>query len=220
MHPLTCAASKPSTHASHAAPTLPGRVHTRSLSTRDDLHPTLAPARPQICCPHVLGEGWRLPGSQETMFGSTSTCSSRAFQRYHPRVRQLPSWLSTFLEEIENQVPPPQARHPLPWSRHSRPLLHPLTCAACSPNTRASHPAPSQPGRYQFPALSTRVPISRPVALTWLVHTCQVLAGDSRRVRRPSSARSLRARRRRLNGAMYEFDCCRVPQRAAVCRGV
>ena len=31
-------------------------------------------------------------------------------------------------------------------------------------------------------------------------------------------ARSLRAaRRRRLNGAMYEFGCCRVPSRAAAC---
>ena len=107
MHPLTCAASKPSTHASHTAPTLPGRVHTRSLSTRDHLHPTLAPGRPQSCCPHVLGEGWRLPGSQETKFGSTSTCSSRAFQRCHPRVRQPPSCLSTFESGVHNQVRPP-----------------------------------------------------------------------------------------------------------------
>ena len=73
----------------------------------------------------------------------------------------------------EQRAPAPSLRHPLPWSRHSRPLLHPLTCAACSPNTRASHLAPTQPGRYQFPAPSTRVPIGRPVAL-WLVHTVQV----------------------------------------------
>jgi len=94
--------------------------------------------------------GWRLTGLYETMFGSTSTCLSRAFQRYHPRVRQPPPWLSTFESGVQNQV----------------------------------------------------------------------RAGDSRSARRPSSARSLRARRRRLNGAMYKFDCCRVPQRAAVCCGV
>jgi len=87
------------------------------------------------------GSGWRLPVLYETMFGSTSTCSSRAFQRYHPRVRQPPSWHPAFESAVQNQV----------------------------------------------------------------------LAGDSRGVRRPSSARSLRTRRRRLNGAMYEFDCCRVP---------
>ena len=96
----------------------------------------------------------------------------------------------------------------------------PLTCAACSPSTRASHAAPTQPRRSQFPTPSTRVPIRRPVALTWPVHTFQVRAGDSRSARRPSLARSLRARRPRLNGAMYEFGCCRLPWRAAVCCGV
>ena len=153
MHPLTCAASKPSTHASHAAPTLPGRVHTRSLSTRDDLHPTLAPARPQSCCPHVLGEGWRLPGSQETKFGSTSTCSSRAFQRCHPRVRQPPSCLSTFESGVRNQVRPPFS--PPPFA---------LTAAQPSP------PAPPYVCRVQpkHPCIACRthparaVPVPRP----------------------------------------------------------
>ena len=86
----------------------------------------------------------------------------------------------------------------------------PLTCAACSPSTRASHAAPTQPGRYQFSAPSTRVPIGCPVTLARVaVHTFQVRAGDSRGARTPSLARSLRARRRHLNGAMYEFGCCR-----------
>ena len=41
------------------------------------------------------------------MFGSTSTCSSRAFQRYHPRVRQPLSWLSTFESGVQSHVRPP-----------------------------------------------------------------------------------------------------------------
>ena len=41
------------------------------------------------------------------MFGSMSTCSSRASQRYHPRVCQLPSWLSTFESGVQNHVRPP-----------------------------------------------------------------------------------------------------------------
>eukprot|EP00964_Phaeocystis_antarctica_P017179 scaffold9478_cov63-Phaeocystis_antarctica.AAC.1 len=48
----------------------------------------------------------------------------------------------------------------------------------------------------------------------------KVLAGDSRGARTPSLARSLRARRYRLDGAMYEFGCCRVSSRTAVCCGV
>ena len=91
---------------------------------------------------------------------------------------------------------------------------------AAQKHPRIASLAPTQPGRYQFPAPSTRVPSGRPVALTWLVHTVQVSADDFRGARRPSLARSLRARRCRLNGAMHEFDCCRVSSRAAVCRGV
>ena len=67
-------------------------------------------------------------------------------------------------------------------------LLHPLTCVTCSPSTRASHAALTQPRRPHFPALSTRIPISCPVALTWPVHTFQVRAGDSWGARRPSLA--------------------------------
>ena len=153
MHPLTCAASKPSTHASHTAPTLPGRVHTRSLSTRDHLHPTLAPGRPQSCCPHVLGEGWRLPGSQETNFGSTSTCSLRSSQCYHARLVSLLAWHPARESDVEDQVPPPQA--PPPFA---------LTAAQPSP------PAPPYVCRVQpkHPCIAPRaqparaVPVPRP----------------------------------------------------------
>merc|ERR1712153_107998 len=41
------------------------------------------------------------------MLGSTSTCSSRASQRYHPRVRQSPSWHPAFESGVHNQVRPP-----------------------------------------------------------------------------------------------------------------
>jgi len=87
------------------------------------------------------GPGWRLTGLYETVFGSICTCSSRRFQRYHPRVRQPPPFLPGLKSGVQNQV----------------------------------------------------------------------RAGDSQCARRPSSARSLRARPHRLNGAMYEFGCCRVP---------
>ena len=50
----------------------------------------------------------------------------------------------------------PTPRHPLPSSRHSRALLHPPTCVACSPSTSASHPAPTLPGRDHFRDPSTR----------------------------------------------------------------
>eukprot|EP00964_Phaeocystis_antarctica_P139516 scaffold104296_cov30-Phaeocystis_antarctica.AAC.1 len=41
------------------------------------------------------------------MFGSISTNSSRAFQRYPPRVRQPPSCLSGFELRVQNHVRPP-----------------------------------------------------------------------------------------------------------------
>ena len=44
------------------------------------------PCRPHVAGAHVSGSGWRLPVLYETMLGSTSTCSPRAFQRYRPRV--------------------------------------------------------------------------------------------------------------------------------------
>jgi hypothetical protein len=96
--------------------------------------------------------------------------------------------------------------------------VHPLARAACSPSTHASHAALTQPGRYQFPAPSTRVPIGRPVALTWPVHTFQVRAGDSRGCTRRCLALSVRAHRDGSNGTILEFASlrlfCRVSSRA------
>ena len=97
-------ARKPRTHASHTAPPLPGRDHSRSPSTR--VHVCL-PRAPLTVVAHDSGPDRRVTALYETMFGSTSTCSSRAFQRYHPQVRQPPPWLSTFESGVQNQVRPP-----------------------------------------------------------------------------------------------------------------
>merc|ERR1712166_599621 len=113
--------------------------------------PTLRPDRgtaERSCTPSR--RGWRLPGSQETIVGSISTCSLRSSQWYHARLVSLLAWHPASESDVENQV----------------------------------------------------------------------LAGDSRGARRPSLTRSLRARRCRLDGAMYELGCCRVSSRAAVCCGV
>ena len=88
--------------------------------------------------------------------------------------------------------------------------MHPLARAACSPSTHASHAALTQPGRYQFPAPSTRIPINRPVALTWPVHTFQVRAGDSRGCARRFLALSVRAHRDGSNGTILEFASLRL----------
>jgi len=96
--------------------------------------------------------------------------------------------------------------------------VHPLARAACSPSTRASHPAPTQPGRYQFPAPSTRIPIGRPVARTWPVHTFQVRAGDSWGCTRRCLALPVRSHQERFNGTFLEFASlrlgCRILSRA------
>ena len=97
-------ARKPRTHASHTAPPLPGRDHSRSPSTR--VHVCL-PRAPLTVVAHDSGPDRRLTALYETMFGSTSTCSSRASQRYHPRVRQPPSWHPAFESGVQNQVRPP-----------------------------------------------------------------------------------------------------------------
>ena len=110
-------ARKPRTHASHTAPPLPGRDHSRSPSTR--VHVCL-PRAPLTVVAHDSGPDRRVTALYETMFGSTSTCSSRAFQRYHSQVRQPPPWLSTFESGVQNQVRPPllPCRPPSPVVRH------------------------------------------------------------------------------------------------------
>ena len=85
------------THPARAVP-VPRPEHARTHQP---------PCRPHMAGAHVTGPDRRLTGLYETVFGSTSTCLSRAFQRYHPRVRQPPSWLSTFESGVQNQVRPP-----------------------------------------------------------------------------------------------------------------
>ena len=76
--------------------------------------------------------GKRLPGFYETMLGCISTCSLRAFQRSHSRVRQPPSGLSGFESGVQNQVRPPV-------------LTPPFTLTAAQP----SPPAPPYVCRVQ-----------------------------------------------------------------------
>eukprot|EP00964_Phaeocystis_antarctica_P040964 scaffold23440_cov43-Phaeocystis_antarctica.AAC.1 len=64
------------------------------------------------CCPHVLGRGWRLPGSQETSVGSISTCSLRSSQWYYARLVSLLAWHPARESDVENQVPPPHVTPP------------------------------------------------------------------------------------------------------------
>ena len=143
-------ARKPRTHASHTAPPLPGRDHSRSPSTR--VHVCL-PRAPLTVVAHDSGPDRRVTALYETMFGSTSTCSSRAFQRYHSQVRQPPPWLSTFESGVRNQVRPPFS--PPPFA---------LTAAQPSP------PAPPYVCRVQpkHPCIAPRaqparaVPVPRP----------------------------------------------------------
>merc|ERR1712166_939309 len=106
----------------------------------------------------------------------------------------------------------------------SRALLHPLTSGLATPGESGDDCWLNQ---YVLVEIVAMVPCStRPVACLApgsRVGCCvenQVLAGDSRGARRPSLARSLRARRCRLDGAMYEFGCCRVSSQATVCCGV
>ena len=92
-HP--CIASR--THPARAVPVpRPEHAHTHR-----------PPCRPHVAGAHVSGPGWRLMGLYETVLGSISTCSSRAFQRYHPQVHQSPPWLSIFESGVQNQVCPP-----------------------------------------------------------------------------------------------------------------
>ena len=205
----------------HRIPHPPSPGGTVPVPRPEHAHTHQPPCRPHVASAHVSGPGWRLTGLYETIFGSISTCSSRRFQRDHPRVRQPPPWLSGFESGVRTRCarpfsPPPFALTAAQPSARAPPHV----CCVQPKHPYASHAALTQPRRPHFPALSTRIPIGRPVALTWPVHTFQVRAGDSRSARRPSLARPLRARQRRFNGAMHEFGCCRVSSRAAVCCGV
>ena len=121
------------------------------------------------CCPHVAGAhvtgpDWRPPGFYETMLGCISTCSLRAFQRSHSRVRQPPSRLSGFESGVQNQVRPPVLTATLyPDRGTAEPSCTPLRVprAAQAPVHRMPHPlspgGPSSPPRaraYPSAALS------------------------------------------------------------------
>jgi len=104
-------------------------VHFRSPSTPEHM---CTPRTPLTVVAHVTGPDRRPPGFYETMLGCISTCSLRAFQRSHSRVRQPPSGLSGFESGVQNQVRPPV-------------LTPPFTLTAAQP----SPPAPPYVCRVQ-----------------------------------------------------------------------
>ena len=62
----------------------------------------------------------------------------------------------------------PTSRHLCPDRGTAEPSCTPPTCAACSPSTLASHPAPTLPGRDHFRAPSTRehvCPLAAPLTV-------------------------------------------------------
>ena len=68
------------THPARAVP-VPRPEHARTHQP---------PCRPHVAAAHVSGQGWRLPGCEETFFGAISTCATVSSQRFHARVRLLP----------------------------------------------------------------------------------------------------------------------------------
>ena len=96
---------KPHTHVYILHPFFPGRDHSRSPK-----------ARPNTCAPLAHLSLWlhTLQVRTGNSRGCTRRClarsvrsSSRAFQRYYPRVSQPPSWLPTFESGVQNHVCPP-----------------------------------------------------------------------------------------------------------------
>ena len=149
-------ARKPRTHASHTAPPLPGRDHSRSPSTR--IHVCL-PRAPLTVVAHDSGPDRRLTALYETMFGSTSTCSSATLQRYHPRVCQLPSWRPIFESRVQNHVRPPLLTATLcPDRGTADPSCTPLRVprAAQAPVHRT--PRPASPGGTSSPPRARAYP--------------------------------------------------------------
>jgi len=203
----------------HTAPLLPGRDHSRSPSTPEHMCPPPSRLSPWL---HTF----------QIRTGDLRGCTRRGLallvRAYRERVN------GTILELASSRLgvrvssrafrttcarpmsPPPfaltaaQPSPPAPPSRVPR--------AAQAPVHRMPHP-PS-PGGTSSPPRARAYPSAALLGPHVPVHTFQVRAGDSRGVRRTSSARSLRARRCRLSGAMHEFDCYRVSSRAAVCCGV
>ena len=152
---------KPHTHVYILHAFVPGRDHSRSPSTPEHLRP---PSVPLTVVAHVTGPDRRLLGLYETRFGSIGTFSSRAIQRYYPRVGQPPSWLPTFESGVQNHVCPPFLTATLcPDRGTAEPSCTPshVPRAAQAPVHRMPHPlspgGPSSPPRaraYPSAALS------------------------------------------------------------------
>ena len=128
--------------------TLPGRDHSHSPSTREHM---CTPRTPLTVVAYVIGPDRRLPGFYETILGSISTCSSRAFQQYHSRVRQPPPWLSGFESGVRTRCarpfsPPPFALTAAQPSARAPPHVccvqpkHP--CIACRTHSAQAVPLP------------------------------------------------------------------------------
>ena len=114
-HP--CIASR--THPARAVPVpRPEHAHTHR-----------PPCRPHVAGAHVSGPGWRLVGLYETMLGSTSTFSSRTFQRYLSRVRQPPPWLSFLSRAFRSRYARPFSPPPFTLTAaHQSPPAPPHVC--------------------------------------------------------------------------------------------
>ena len=128
--------------------TLPGRDHSRSPSTREHM---CTPRTPLTVVAYVIGPDRRLPGFYETILGSISTCSSRAFQRYHSRGRHPPPWLSGFESGVRTRCarpfsPPPfalTAAHPSPPAPPHVCRVQPKQpCIACRTHSAQAVPLP------------------------------------------------------------------------------
>ena len=132
---------------------------------------------------HVSGSDRRLPGVKETMFGSTSTCSSRAFQRYHPRVRQPPSWLSTFESGVQSHVRPPLLTATLCPDRstadpsctpHMCRMQHNHPCIACRTHPARAVPVPRpEHARTHQPPCRPHVAAAHVSGTGWRLRACE-----------------------------------------------
>ena len=142
------------------------------------------------------------------------TFSSRAFQRYYPRVGQPPSWLPTFESGVQNHVCPPLLTATLcPDRGTAEPSCTPsrVPRAAQAPVHRMPHP--THPARAVLVPRPEHARTHAPPCCPH-VHAGAHVTGPDRRLPGGEEtffgAISIRARRCRFNGVMHESDCCRV----------
>jgi hypothetical protein len=218
--PLARAVCSPSTLALHAATLLPGGS-TPGPQARPNTCAPLAPLSPWLQTFQV-----RTGDSRVSMRRCLAVSVRAHRERSNGSILEFASLRHGFRvssQAFRTRCARPFSRPP-PFTLTAAQPSPPAPSYVCrvQPKHRASHAAPTQPRRSEFPAPSTRIPIGRPVALTWPVHTFQVRAGDSRAECEKTffGAISTCASQRRFNGAMHEFGCCRVSSRAAVCCGV